>query len=74
MKIVDECKDGCRRGINLDRYFYPASSRQGETDYDQQCNKSTDSVDHFLHDIAFPISLSGAGLFHRTDTLGTMSV
>ena len=60
--------------IDLDRSLNLMGSRQGETNYDQQRDKSANSVDQFLHVWKIPYLFVGAGLFHRKDTLGTMRV
>jgi hypothetical protein len=55
--------------VYFDSRFDLVGSRQGETDYDQQREERSDSVDHFLHDLKLPLWVGGAGLFHRKDTM-----
>jgi len=47
-------------GVDFDFHFNLIRSRQGETDYDQKCEDSADSVDQFLHGNSIPL-LAGWG-------------
>ncbi len=69
-KIVDECKNGCRMCIYLDRDFNLMGSRQCETNYDQQREESTDSVDQFLHVQRFPSLVGRGGIIPQNGYIG----
>jgi len=57
-------------GIDLGRDFNLMGSRQGETDYDQQREKSANSVDQFLHDQSIPLSVRRGGIIPQKGDIG----
>ena len=69
-EIVDEREYGCRMSIDLGRNFNLMGPRQGETDYDQQREKGTDSVDQFLHVQNIPLSVRRGGIIPQKGYIG----
>jgi glutamate racemase len=57
-------------GIDLGRDLNLMGSRQGETDYDQQREKSANSVDQFLHDQSIPFSVRRGGIIPQKGDIG----
>jgi len=57
-------------GIDLDFDLNLMGSRQGETNYDQQCDKCTDSVNQFLHVQSIPLSVRRGGIIPQKGYIG----
>jgi len=69
-KVVDESKHGGRVGIDLGANFNLMGSRQRETYYDQQREKSADSVNQFLHVQSIPLSVRRGGIIPQKGSIG----
>jgi len=69
-KVVDESKHGGRVGVDLGANFNLMGSRQGETYYDQQREKSAYCVDQFLHVQNIPLSVRRGGIIPQKGYIG----
>jgi glutamate racemase len=57
-------------GIDFDFHLNLIRPRQGETDYDQKCQKSTDSVNQFLHVCCIPLSMGRGRIIPQKRFIG----